>query len=298
LSLLREHDLLSVAEFAVFALHLFHFVLALLVVFKIVASGVVLVDVVNFLLIPQFLLLSCQTEVDLSGYLEFGIVEDKVRLCDGTLHPACSLYVSSVADVLLVCLDESILVVSELLQLPLVGVVVEIVKLEIRILRELVLDDPLVDLLPVVLFRKGLLDISVSLLLSLRQNRWLYHLEVPINNLLDVVDPSKEQSIVLLDILLDDVAHVAQLQEVLPDLVDPLSLRGVATSLLGLRALKVSLGRVVDVEEGLEVLVFFHRALKQLVQGDHIQLVEEVGTVVGPLKTGLDYFRLVGLQGY
>jgi len=298
LSLLREHDLLSVAEFAVFALHLFHFVLALLVVFKIVASGVVLVDVVNFLLIPQFLLLSCQTEVDLSGYLEFGIVEDEVRLCDGTLHPACSLYVSSVADVLLVCLDESILVVSELLELLRVGVVVEIVKLEIRILRELVLDDPLVDLLPVVLFRKGLLDISVSLLLSLRQNRWLYHLEVPINNLLDVVDPSKEQSIVLLDILLDDVAHVAQLQEVLPDLVDPLSLRGVATSLLGLRALKVSLGRVVDVEEGLEVLVFFHRALKQLVQGDHIQLVEEVGTVVGPLKTGLDYFRLVGLQGY
>lgn len=298
MSLLREHDLLSVAEFAVFALHLFHFVLALLVVFKIVASGVVLVDVVNFLLIPQFLLLSCQTEVDLSGYLEFGIVEDEVRLCDGTLHPACSLYVSSVADVLLVCLDESILVVSELLELLRVGVVVEIVKLEIRILRELVLDDPLVDLLPVVLFRKGLLDISVSLLLSLRQNRWLYHLEVPINNLLDVVDPSKEQSIVLLDILLDDVAHVAQLQEVLPDLVDPLSLRGVATSLLGLRALKVSLGRVVDVEEGLEVLVFFHRALKQLVQGDHIQLVEEVGTVVGPLKTGLDYFRLVGLQGY
>jgi len=159
--------------------------------------------------------------------------------------------------------------------------VVKVIKLQIWVLGELVLDNSLVNLLAIVLLGESLLDVPVSLFLRLSQDGGLDHLEMRVDDLLDIVDPPEEQATVFCDVLLDDIAHVAQLEEVLPDLVNSRPFRRVSASWQGL--VQILLCRFVDVKEGLEVLKLHLRSFEKLGKGHHVQFHEQICTVVGPL---------------
>ena len=125
--------------------------------------AVTVYDVINLFLIPNFLLFGLQVIVNPLSSLILRAVKEEVTLCLRALKSADGLYIPSILNPLLVNPDERVLVSHELLELFLLGVDVWIIKLEIWVIIELLLDDHLLNLLPIVLFLEGLLYVSISL---------------------------------------------------------------------------------------------------------------------------------------
>lgn len=141
--------------------------------------------------------------------------------------------------------------VRELLQFLCVGVDFWIFELEIWIVFKFGLDDHLVDLLPIVLFREGLFDISVSLFLLFFENYILDQLEMDIDDCLNILDTFEEELVISFNIFFDYSAHVAKLQE-----VDTNWMRSFG---FGIKHMLFVL--LIDLEIGLEVLILALRSL-------------------------------------
>jgi len=128
----------------------------------------VFVLIVILLLLSDLLLFLVKPVVDLPRHFVLGVVENEVGLSDRSFHPADPLEMPPVVNMVLFVSYEGVLVVHKLLKLLLVSVVVIIsLKLNVLVLNVLMLYNPLLDLLPVVLFGVSLLDLPFLLFLGL-----------------------------------------------------------------------------------------------------------------------------------
>ena len=127
------------------------------------------------------------------------------------------------------------------------------------------LNEPLVNFLTVVFLCESFFDVSVSFLLSFFDNSGFDELKLLINNLFNVLYPFLLQIIIIFDILLSQVVHVALLQEVVSQ-----QLNGRVRLILGLLVFNILFCGLVHFEHSFEVVIFLLCPFVMLIKRNHV----------------------------